>query len=125
MADKSLLQGKKNLHFIGIGGSGMYPLVQILHAAGYNISGSDVNEGDIINYERAMGITVYMGHRAENVENADLVVYSAAISQKNPEIVRAEQLGIPTVERSIMLGFVTSLYKMQKLWYYLNIIYLF
>lgn len=112
MADKSLLQGKKNLHFIGIGGSGMYPLVQILHAAGYNISGSDVNEGDIINYERAMGITVYMGHRAENVENADLVVYSAAISQKNPEIVRAEQLGIPTVERSIMLGFVTSLYKM-------------
>jgi len=49
----SILDGKKNIHFVGIGGSGMYPIVQILAGRGYAISGSDVNEGDIINYERA------------------------------------------------------------------------
>ncbi|MEG2769470.1 MAG: UDP-N-acetylmuramate--L-alanine ligase [Oscillospiraceae bacterium] len=110
MVNKNLLQGKKHLHFIGIGGSGMYPLVQILQAAGYTISGSDVNEGDIINYERAMGIKVYMPQSAENVHGADLVVYSAAINMANPEIVEAQRLGIETIERSIMLGYVTALY---------------
>ena len=53
-----LLRGVKHLHFIGIGGSGMYPLVQILNSRGYEISGSDVNEGSIIDAERALGITM-------------------------------------------------------------------
>ena len=70
----SILDGKKNIHFVGIGGSGMYPIVQILAGRGYAISGSDVNEGDIINYERAMGIKVNIPHEASAVEGADPVV---------------------------------------------------
>ena len=84
--DSNLLDGKTRLHFVGIGGSGMFPLVQILHAVGYEITGSDVGEGDIIDRERALGITVYKGHAAEHVHGAELVVYTAAILSGNPEI---------------------------------------
>ena len=108
--ENGLLDGKRRLHFIGIGGSGMFPLVQILHAKGYEITGSDVNEGNIIDRERKMGIPVSMGHRAENVHGADLVVYTAAILSGNPEIAEAERLGISAVERSVLLGCVAALY---------------
>ncbi len=107
----SLLDGKKNIHFVGIGGSGMYPIVQILAGRGYHISGSDVNEGDIINYERAMGIKINIPHEASAVEGADLVVYSAAIFKDNCELARAKELGIPCVERSIMLGEVSRFFE--------------
>ncbi len=107
----SILDGKKNIHFVGIGGSGMYPIVQILAGRGYNISGSDVNEGDIINYERAMGIKVNIPHEASAVEGADLVVYSAAIFKDNCELARAKELGIPCIERSIMLGEVSRFFE--------------
>ena len=108
--NSNLLDGKTKLHFVGIGGSGMFPLVQILHAVGYEITGSDVGEGDIVDREKAMGIPVYHGHRAENVHGAQLVVYTAAIMKGNPEIEEARRLGIPTVERSVMLGYVTNTY---------------
>ncbi len=107
----NLLENKKTLHFVGIGGSGMFPLVQILHAFGYEIQGSDVNEGDIITKLKKMGIKVYLGHNAQNVNNADLVVYSAAISKDNAELIRADELNITSVERSIMLSYVANLYK--------------
>ena len=61
--DSKLLDGKTKLHFVGIGGSGMFPLVQILHEVGYEITGSDVNEGDIIDRERKLGIPISMGHK--------------------------------------------------------------
>ena len=77
----SILEGKKVIHFIGCGGSGMFPIIQILHGKGYTITGSDVNEGDIINYERNMGIKVTLPHAAEAVEGADLVVYSRLSSR--------------------------------------------
>ena len=108
--ESNLLDGKMKLHFVGIGGSGMFPLVQILHEVGYEITGSDVNEGDIIERERKLGITVHMGHSAENVHGAELVVYTAAIMKGNPEIAEAQRLGIPTVERSILLGYVANTY---------------
>ena len=107
---QDLLKDKKRLHFIGIGGSGMYPIVQILISRGYTITGSDVLEGDIINYERALGVEVHIGHDATNVRGADLVVYTAALLPGNPEKEEAERLGIPCVERSVMLGYVSSLY---------------
>ena len=110
--DSTLLDGKTKLHFVGIGGSGMFPLVQILHEVGYEITGSDVNEGDIIERERKMGIPISMGHKAENVHGAERVVYSAAIMKGNPEVEEAQRLGIPAVERSIMLGYV-DVYKRQ------------
>ncbi len=108
--DRHLLDGKRRLHFIGCGGSGMYPIIQILHAAGYEITGSDVNEGDIIGYERAMGVQITMPHAACAVHGADLVVYSAAIHPGNPERAEAARLGIPCVERSVMLGYVAAMY---------------
>ena len=108
--DSKLLDGKTKLHFVGIGGSGMFPLVQILHEVGYEITGSDVNEGDIIDRERKLGIPISMGHKAENVHGAELVVYTAAIMKGNPEIEEAHRLGIPTVERSILLGYVANTY---------------
>ncbi|MFV0350889.1 MAG: UDP-N-acetylmuramate--L-alanine ligase [Oscillospiraceae bacterium] len=108
---QELLQSPQKIHFVGVGGSGTYPLVQILLPRGHKISGSDVNETDIIGYERSLGVNVIMRHQAENVHGADLVVYSAAIASNNPELAEAERLGIPAVERSVMLAYVASLYK--------------
>ena len=108
---KHLLDHVKKIHFIGCGGSGMYPLIQILSAKGYEISGSDVLDGSIIRSEREMGVKVSLGHSAENVIGTDLVVYSAAISKDNVELNAAASYGIPTVERSVLLGYVSRLYK--------------
>ena len=108
---KHLLDHVKKIHFIGCGGSGMYPLIQILNAKGYVISGSDVLDGSIIQYEREMGVKVSLGHSADNVIGTDLVVYSAAISKDNVELNAAASYGIPTVERSVLLGYVSRLYK--------------
>ena len=92
---------------VGIGGSGMCPLAEILHSKGYSLTGSDVNESDPLKRIRALGIEVHMGHKAENVHGADLVVYSAAISHDNPELLEAERLSIPAMERSKLLGAIT------------------
>ncbi len=103
-----LLKDKKHIHFIGIGGSGMFPLVQILHKMGYTITGSDNNPGDTIDFEKEqLHIPVIMGQRAENIEGADLIVHTAAIMDDNPELMAARASGIPTIERSILLGEVT------------------
>ena len=102
--------GVKHIHCIGIGGSGMFPLVQILHGRGYTITGSDNNESDIVNMERAMGIEVMMGQRAENIAGADLILYSAAIMDTNPELIAARESGLPLWERARMLGAVSSWY---------------
>ena len=109
--NQHLLDNVKKIHFIGCGGSGMYPLIQILAAKGYEISGSDVLDGSIIRYEREMGVKVSLGHSADNVIGVDLVVYSAAISKDNVELNAASSYGIPTIERSVLLGYVSRLYK--------------
>ena len=100
----------KTIHFIGIGGSGMYPIVQILHSQGFKIQGSDNNPGDNINREKDMGITVFMGHDRKNIEGADAIVFSAAIMKDNPELLAAEEKGIPVIERSEMLGLLSRRY---------------
>ncbi len=105
--EDKIIENIKRVHMIGIGGSGMCPLAEILHGKGYVLSGSDNNESDPLKRIRALGIEVYMGHRAENVHTAELVVYSAAISQDNPELEEARRLGIPTMERSHLLGALT------------------
>lgn len=89
----------------------MYPLAQILHAKGYFLSGSDNNETETLEAVRSMGIKVFMGQRAENIEGADLIVFSAAIMADNPELVAARASGVPVLERSELLGIVTSWYK--------------
>ena len=104
------LEGKKHIHFIGIGGSGMFPIAQILHAEGFTISGSDNNETDTLALVRKMGAKVTLGQRPENIEGADLIVYTAAIMADNPELIAAKASGIPTIERSEMLGELTARY---------------
>ncbi len=105
--EDKIIDNVKHIHMIGIGGSGMCPLAEILHSKGYVLTGSDNNESDPLKRVKALGIKVFMGHSADNVKDAELVVYSAAISKENPEIVEAERLGIPTMERSHLLGALT------------------
>lgn len=102
--------GKNRVHFIGIGGSGMFPIVQILHSKGYYIQGSDNNPSDIVNMVENLGIKVFMGQKADNIKDVDLIVYSAAIMEDNPELIFAKESGILTVERSVMLGEITKQY---------------
>lgn len=104
------LDEKKHIHMIGIGGSGMYPLAQILHEKGYYLTGSDNNETETLQAVRDMGIPVYLGQRAENIEGADLIVHTAAIMADNPELIAAKASGVPVLERSELLGIVTSWY---------------
>ena len=102
-----VLKTVKTIHFIGIGGSGMCPLAEILHSKGYTLQGSDNNESSIVERIRKMGIKVMMGQRAENIEGAEMVVYSAAISKENPELKAALESGIPTFQRAELLGEVS------------------
>lgn len=106
----NLLKTVKRIHFIGIGGSGMCPLAEILHKEGYILSGSDNNETDTLARIRSLGIPVAMGQRAENIEGAEMIVYTAALLKDNPELVAAKASGIPTFERSKLLGAVTRIY---------------
>ena len=108
--NKSILDEKKHIHFIGIGGSGMYPLAQILHAKGFYLTGSDNNETDTLQAVRNMGIPVTLGQRAENIDGADLIVHTAAIMADNPELIAAKASGVPVLERSELLGIVSSWY---------------
>lgn len=110
MQIKNIIQQVNRLHFIGIGGSGMFPIVQILHSQGYTITGSDNNESSILEQERQMGIEVHLGHDAAHLKDAQLVVYSAAIFKDNVELVAAREKGIPVVERSEVLGYLSSQY---------------
>lgn len=109
-AEDKILTNIKRVHMIGIGGSGMCPLAEILHSKGYELTGSDNNESDPLTRVKNLGIKVYMGHSPENIKGAELVVYSAAISEDNPEIVAAKKNNIPLMERSHLLGALTRHY---------------
>ena len=107
IAEDKIIENARKIHMIGIGGSGMCPLAEILHSKGYELTGSDVNESDPLKRVKALGVKVFMGHNAENIRGADLIVYSAAINSQNPELQEAAKLGIPTMERSKLLGAIT------------------
>lgn len=105
------LDNIKNIYFIGIGGSGMFPLAHILKEKGFNISGADIYESDTLQKVRALGIKVYTDHKESNISGQDLIVFSAAIKETNPEIIAAKKAGIPIIERSVMLGLVFNKYR--------------
>lgn len=106
----NILDSVKKLHFVGIGGSGMCPMAELLMHRGYKISGSDQSESDTLDRVKSWGIPVYMGHRPENIGDAQAVVYTAACRADNPELVAARKKGVPTLERSVMLGMLTEKY---------------
>ena len=94
----------KNIHFIGIGGSGMSPIAEVLLNLGYNISGSDIGSNVATRRLEELGATVALGHAAANVEQVDVVVTSTAVKSDNVEVLAARARNIPIVPRAIMLG---------------------
>lgn len=105
-----LLEKVNRIHFVGIGGSGMCPLAEILHGQGYTLTGSDNNETDTLARLRSYGIPVVLGHAAENIGDAEAVVYTAAVMKDNPELLAASEKGIPVIERSVLLGIISKKY---------------
>ncbi|MEE0741974.1 MAG: UDP-N-acetylmuramate--L-alanine ligase [Emergencia sp.] len=98
------LSAYKNIHCIGIGGVGLSAIAEILLSRGFQVSGSDMKQSDITDRLQEKGVKIYIGHRAENVEDAELIVYSAAIAEENPEIIRAREKNIPLAGRAEVLG---------------------
>src|SRR6187455_3282260 len=92
------------IHFVGIGGSGMSGIAEVLVNLGYEVQGSDLKPNVVTERLGKLGARVMIGHRAENVGDADVVVISSAVSQQNPEVVAALQRRIPVVPRAEMLG---------------------
>ncbi len=103
-----LLAGKyKRIHFVGIGGSGMAPLARVFHDAGCAVSGSDLNRSAATRWLEAAGVTIYDGHRAENVGQAELVVISSAVPAANPELAYARERQLPVLKRAEVVGALT------------------
>ena len=95
----------RRVHFVGIGGVGMSGLAEILSSVGLTVTGSDLREGEETLRLRALGIPVFAaGHRAEHVAGADVVVYSSAVVEDNPELVAARIAGVPVIKRAEMLA---------------------
>ncbi|GGX81603.1 UDP-N-acetylmuramate--L-alanine ligase [Litchfieldella qijiaojingensis] len=94
----------RRIHFVGIGGVGMCGIAEVLFNQGYQVSGSDLRVSPVIEHLRGCGIRVVIGHDAENVEDADVVVVSTAVDQDNPEIRWAHEHRIPVVRRAEMLA---------------------
>jgi UDP-N-acetylmuramate--alanine ligase len=94
----------RHVHFIGIGGIGMSGLAEILRTMKFEVSGSDLKESDITKRLQGMGIATQVGHRADNVDGADVVVYSSAVKPENPEMMRARAQEIPVISRAEMLA---------------------
>jgi UDP-N-acetylmuramate--alanine ligase len=91
-------------HFIGIGGIGMSGIAEILHAMGYKVKGSDVSESANVQRLRKLGISIAIGHQAENIQDASVVVVSSAVKKGNPELIVARALKLPIVRRAEMLA---------------------
>lgn len=94
----------RRIHFVGIGGAGMCGIAEVLANQGYDVSGSDLRESPVVTRLRDMGVRVEIGHRAENVRDADVVVTSTAVDQSNVEVAQAIENRVPVVPRAEMLA---------------------
>jgi UDP-N-acetylmuramate--alanine ligase len=94
----------QHVHFIGIGGYGMSAIAKVMLEMGFKVSGSDLVQQELTEKLAAQGATVYIGHKAEQVQDADIVVYSTALAKDNIEVQQAELLNIPVLHRSQMLA---------------------
>jgi len=94
----------KRIHFVGIGGIGMSGIAEVLLNIGYEISGSDIGQSSTVKRLKDLGATITIGHSAENVEGAGVVVTSSAIKSDNPEVLRAKEINIPVIPRAEMLA---------------------
>ena len=94
----------RHIHFIGIGGIGMSGIAEVLLSLGYQVSGSDLKASDTTRRLDGLGATTYVGHRAENLADVDVVVYSSAVAPDNPEVRLAREKGVPVIPRAEMLA---------------------
>jgi UDP-N-acetylmuramate--alanine ligase len=94
----------RHVHFIGVGGIGMSGLAEILRTLEFDVSGSDLREGENTRALVRLGVRIDIGHRRENVRGADVVVYSSAVAADNPEVLEARALGVPVIARAEMLA---------------------
>ena len=99
-----MLENVRRIHFIGIGGSGMSPLARILLEMGYEVSGSDLKRSEVTKALADQGAKIKIGHMAENVAGAEVVVTSTAISDENVEVAAASKSKIPIIHRSELLA---------------------
>lgn len=104
-----MYRGIKRIHMIGIGGSGMSGIAELLIKSGYKISGSDLKRSDVTERLEKLGAKIYYTHNPKNVKDAEVVVYSSAIGDDNPELVEAHRRGILTISRGDMLCEVARL----------------
>lgn len=93
-----------NIHFVGIGGSGMSGIAEVLHNLGFKVSGSDQAQSAVTRHLSGLGIQVYPGHTAAHVTDADVVVTSTAVKPDNPEVLAAQERKIPVIPRALMLA---------------------
>lgn len=100
----------KRIHMIGIGGSGMCPIAELLLSRGFIVTGSDRSDNANVKRLREFGVTVYNEHVGDNINGADLVAFSAAVPSTNPEMVAADEARVPKMERSELLGAITRCY---------------
>ena len=94
----------QHVHFVGIGGIGMCGLAELLHNQGYRVSGSDLQVGPTVERLRSLGVAVSIGHDADHIGDTDVVVFSSAVRDTNPELREAEQKKIPVIPRAEMLA---------------------
>jgi UDP-N-acetylmuramate--alanine ligase len=94
----------RRIHFVGIGGAGMSGIAEVLHNMGYEVSGSDAKASEVTRRLEALGIRVFVGHLAEQVVGADVVVRSSAVEMDNPEVLEAKQRLTPVIPRAEMLA---------------------
>ncbi|MEW6674582.1 MAG: UDP-N-acetylmuramate--L-alanine ligase [Nitrospirota bacterium] len=92
------------IHFVGVGGIGMSGIAELLHNLGYEVTGSDLRDSETTRRLRELGMKVYIGHKAENIDNAHVVVVSSAVLGNNPEVLEAERRSIPVIPRAEMLA---------------------
>lgn len=110
MENNILQDTSKKIHFIGIGGVSMSGIADIVASMGFEVTGSDMVKSATTDRLEKQGIHITIGHDSSNVHGADIIIYTAAIKQDNPEIVEAKRLGIELIERSTFLGLITKLY---------------
>ncbi len=94
----------RSIHFIGIGGIGRSGIAEVLLAHGFEVSGSDLASGETTKRLAGLGAAIHVGHAADQVQDADVVVFSSAVSPENPEVVEARRRGVPVIPRAEMLA---------------------
>ena len=105
------LKKYKHIHLIGIGGISMSAIAETLHSWGHTVTGSDAVQSKITDNLNSHEIKTTIGHDLKNSKKADLIVYSAAIKDDDPEMVLAHENSIPTINRGEFVGYLTKLYK--------------